>query len=398
MSVLIIGARKSGKTSFLNFLRASFPTRKGSDRSASESKAANASRGNRIFTHHYLETEIDGERVGLTLWDSPGLEKNVVDLQLPEISNFIQSKFEDTFSEEMKVVRAPGARDTHIHCVFFLLDPIRLDANLEAAQQPPSTEKSARRQSSPAHITGALDEDFDLQVLRTLKGKTSVVPVISKADTITTGHMAFLKMKVLESLRSTGLNPLESLSYDADDESDYVDGIIEESDEHDADEEKAGKNTDNQGSEDDRGTPGTSESETVPQDRQPIPTVPRRSSARRHTADSGAFSGELPADAPDLPFSVLSPDPPSLQPGNGPVGRRFPWGFADPHNPEHCDFTRLMESCFGEWRADLRKASKEVWYERWRTSRLKRQSMALGTNATGVETKKSNGMLRGALR
>ena len=315
------------------------------------------------------------------------------------MSNFIQSKFEDTFTEEMKVVRAPGARDTHIHCVFFLLDPIRLDANLQAAQQPPSAEKSARRHSSPAHIIGALDEDFDLQVLRTLKGKTSVVPIISKADTITTSHMAFLKTMVHQSLRKTGLNPLEALTFDVGEESEYVDGNLDEFDELDDDEENARKDTDYHGSEGGRGSPGTFESETVPQDQQPIPIVPRRSSAQGQRAESGVFFEELSTDAaPDLPFSILSPDPHSLEPGNGPVGRKFPWGFADPYNPEHCDITRLIESCFGEWRADLREASKEIWYERWRTSRLSRQSMAVGANGIGVEVKKSNGILKGSLR
>lgn len=172
---------------------------------AGEHEYPGAAKVNRNFVHHYLETEIEGERVGLTLWDSQGLEKNVVDLQLRDMSSFIQSKFEDTFSEETKVVRAPGMRDTHIHCVFFILDPLRLDANLQTAQEQKSMDPIARKGILPSRIVGALDEDFDLQVLRTLQGKTSVVPVISKADTITTGHMAYLKKMVHDSLKKAGL-------------------------------------------------------------------------------------------------------------------------------------------------------------------------------------------------
>src|SRR5215471_21206402 len=109
------------------------------------------------FTSHYLETEIDHERVGLTLWDSQGLDRNVVDLQLREITSFLESKFEETFNEEMKVIRAPGVRDTHIHCAFLILDPARLDANIAAAQ------KAAK--PSAVRVVGGLDEDLDLQVL-----------------------------------------------------------------------------------------------------------------------------------------------------------------------------------------------------------------------------------------
>ena len=76
---------------------------------------------------------MEGERVGLTLWDSVGLEKNIVDLQLREMTTFIESKFEETFAEEQKVMRSPGFRDTHIHCVFLVLDPLRLDANIAGA-------------------------------------------------------------------------------------------------------------------------------------------------------------------------------------------------------------------------------------------------------------------------
>jgi septin family protein len=366
------------------------------NRPAEENEPSAAAKTNKNFVHHYLETEIDGERVGLTLWDSQGLEKNVVDLQLRETSSFIESKFEDTFSEEMKVVRAPGVRDTHIHCVFFILDPVRLDANIQAGQQQTLVDKAARKHSTPARIVGALDEDFDLQIIRTLHGKTSVVPVISKADTITMAHMAFLKKMVHDSLKKTGLDPLEALSFDADEESEEEDNaIIDKFDEREEDEEIARKTTDSPDSEDARHSPHTSDSETVPQD-QPTPIVPRRSSQRHKRGESDGISEETTGDAPYLPYSILSPDSYSLDPDDGPVGRKFPWGFADPYNPEHCDFTKLKESCFGEWRAELREASKEIWYERWRTSRLNRQGM--GTNGVGVDAKKGNGILKGARR
>lgn len=38
----------------------------------------------------------------------------------------------------------------------------------------------------------------------------------------------------------------------------------------------------------------------------------------------------------------------------------------------HCDFVRLKDSVFTEWRSELREASRVIWYERWRTNRLNR--------------------------
>ena len=74
-------------------------------------------------------------------------------------------------------------------------------------------------------------------------------------------------------------------------------------------------------------------------------------------------------EAPLIPMSILSPDiyEPEI------IGRQFPWGFADPYNEDHCDFLRLKDAVFGDWRAELREASRERWYEGWRTSRLKQR-------------------------
>ncbi|CZR63953.1 probable septin aspE [Phialocephala subalpina] len=352
-NILIIGARSSGKTSFLNFLKTSLalPPKKRGNRptelvddifAPQNTKAGN-------FESHYLETEIDGERIGLTLWDSEGLEKNVVDLQLREMSSFLESKFEETFTEEMKVVRAPGVQDTHIHAAFLLLDPLRLDRNIAAAKSSASNGNSTNgKYNSAPRIIGGLDEDLDLQVLRTLQGKTTVVPVISKADTITTAHMTYLKKTVWDSLKKANLDPLEALGLD-DFESDSPinSSRIEEQDEDEDSDKDSEGNLPIQ-------TPEPSSSASPKSNRLSSGSV------RRHKVDDDT-------ELPYLPLSIISPD--IYEPGV--IGRKFPWGFADPMNAEHCDFTRLKEAVFSEWRGELREASRELWYEGWRTSRLK---------------------------
>lgn len=316
--------------------------------------------GQNNFTSQYIETEIDGERIGLTLWDSPGLEKGVVDLQLREMSTFLENKFEETFNEEMKVVRAPGIRDTHIHCVFLVLDPLHLDANVAAAQALSNGATNGLYAGGKApRIVGGLDEDLDLQVLRTLQGKTTVVPVISKADTITTAHMAFLKRTVWDSLKQANLDPLEALGLD-----DFEgEGNTDRLDERDEDAEMANKTA--QSNLDERSSsPVISDSE---------PNSPPKAKRPSHTSTLSSMSQTSPTnpEIPYLPLSIISPDIYDTTPGaGGKVGRKFPWGFADPYNVEHCDFLRLKEAVFSEWRGELREASRELWYEGWRTSRL----------------------------
>ncbi|KAK2673600.1 hypothetical protein RAB80_011143 [Fusarium oxysporum f. sp. vasinfectum] len=309
LNILVIGTRNSGKTSFLEFLKTALalPPKKRAKKGDDEvPQNRNTPSGN--FIPHYLETEIDGERVGLTIWDSEGLEKNVVDLQLREMSAFLESKFEETFAEEMKVVRSPGVQDTHIHATFLVLDPSRLDRNIASARNPAIN--GQQNGHLGARVLGSLDEDLDLQVLRTLQGKTTVIPVIAKADTITTKHMNVLKRSEF---------PLQ----------------------------------------------GHRESPAASPSSKRLST----SSIRRHKAQEEAKEKE--DEIPFLPLSIISPD--LYEPGV--IGRQFPWGFADPYNEEHCDFQRLKEAVFSEWRAELREASREQWYEGWRTNRLKQRDV-----------------------
>jgi hypothetical protein len=315
------------------------------------------------------------------LWDSQGLEKKFVDLQLREMSSFLESKFEETFTEEQKVVRAPGVRDTHIHCVFLILDPTRLNANLVSTRKARQTSAL----DEPARLIGALDEDLDVQVLRTLQGKTTVIPVISKADTITTTHMALLKKTVMHSLKQAKLDPLEALNVVDEDEED--DGSFDERDE-DAylDSSNVGegntseivdnlldRSTDDEEDEDYNGHDHNNNNNSTPPTSPPRPGGVNKDAVKAHRRSmSDALSPSGPEEVPFLPMSIISPD--SYEPGI--VGRRFPWGFADPYNQEHCDFLRLKDAVFSEWRGELREASREVWYEGWRTSRLRKRDRA----------------------
>lgn len=371
-SILIIGARNSGKTSFLNFLKNSLAlpakkrgTTRPSDLPDDVFGGQATQTGN--FIPHYIETEIDGERIGLTLWDSEGLDTTVVDLQLREMSSFLESKFEETFTEEMKVVRAPGVQDTHIHCAFLIIDPARLDKNIATGKErAASNQNGLNGKYAPTgpRLIGGLDEDLDLSVLKTLQGKTTVVPVISKADTITTAHMQHLKRTVWDSLRKANLDPLEALGLDDDSENVKDSNRIDEQDEDAEDSENSGNNSSGpdlpiQSHEPSSSSPPSSS----PHSHKRLSSGSIRQHKRQLSNDNITATDEVPY----LPLSIISPDiyEPSV------IGRKFPWGFADPYNIEHCDFVRLKDAVFSEWRGELREASRELWYEGWRTSRLK---------------------------
>ncbi|KAL1301573.1 hypothetical protein AAFC00_005808 [Neodothiora populina] len=376
-NILVAGASKSGKTSFIEFVKTSMalPEKK---RPKGQAAARHPVSSGSAFTPSYVETEIDGERVGLTLWDSKGLQKNIADLQLREITTFIEARFEETFAEEQKVVRSPGAKDTHIHCVLLILDPTRLDANVIRSA-------SSGEEHAPNTLANTMDEELDLQVMRALFGKTTVIPIISKADTLTAAHMKSLKHGVWASIQAAKLDPLEAMGLEDEEEEE------EDAEDHSS-EDASGSDKEAQspattkfteytseGSYDDSSivdslgsrrassTTNIKSSLDLDKDSKSGGRAPRRVlSPIPPTPTAGSFGSD---NEPYLPFSVLSPDPYTLPQS---LTRIFPWGEADPLNPLHCDFQRLKESVFGDWRGELRAASREKWYEGWRTSRLKR--------------------------
>lgn len=349
----------------------------------------------------------DGERIGLTLWDSEGLEKNVIDLQLREMTSFLESKFEETFDEENKVVRSPGVQDSHIHCVFMILDPLRLDTNLAAAHKTseaangPFVNGKSYVYSAASEIASGLDEDLDLPILRALQGKTTVVPVISKADTITVAHMQHLKQTVYDALKKAKVDSIDNVELDDDDGAEYL--SVEATmlapkhnskrlDERDEDYVLRRDSTtlappDNHG----RHSATTSHLDSASSDSGSSSPAPKhqRPPSLTHSRRASSIYSVPPAtpgadSLPFLPLSVISPD----MHDPGVIGRQFPWGFADPYNADHCDFGRLKEAVFKEWRGEMREASRELWYERWRTSRLN----AGVVNGRGAQERQQKGM------
>jgi septin family protein len=290
------------------------------------------------------------------------------------MSTFLEGKFEETFAEEMKVVRSPGVQDTHIHAAFLILDPARLDRNITAARAVPGLSHGGKRDIDLEHLVGGLDEDLDLQVMRTLQGKTTVIPVISKADTVTTAHMAFLKKTVWASLKKANFDPLEALGLDEEDESTPDSSRIDEGEELEDDEE-AVESDGERAKENRRPVPeGYGSGKTV-EEAGELPLQDRLSNAPKRRSNTSIreakpLNEEAADEMPFLPLSIISPD--LYEPGA--IDRKFPWGTANPYDPDHCDFTRLRDAVFTEWRSELRTASREQWYEGWRTSRLKHRN------------------------
>lgn len=362
-SILVVGTENCGKTSFIEFLRNALarPARFRPSSPSPPSTAMPQVAKDSTFVPQYVETELEGERIGLTLWDSKSLDKSIVDFQLREITGFIESKFQETFYEEQKVLRATGIRDTHIHAVFLILDPRRLDKNISISKS--NSTSQATDQFGKQSVVGGLDSRLDVDLLKSLQGKTTVIPIISKADTITTAHMAYLKRTVWGGLKKLKIDPLEALNLESDNESEYDTASSNAADDDDDQNENIFDDSKDSKPFNENTNGDAAKGATL---------EPASSSAPTH--DDIRFSTMSDnVDLPLFPLSIISPD---MLYDPGTIGRRFPWGFADPYNSEHCDFVRLKDNVFSDWRAELREAARLKFFEGWRTSRLKTRNFA----------------------
>jgi hypothetical protein len=180
--------------------------------------------------------------------------------------------------------------------------------------------------------------------------------------------MAYLKKAVWASLKQANIDPLEILTLE--DQEEYT----SESDNDDGETETS--KAEEAPADSEEGIIGQENTEDISAQENTHPKLPesplqRSESTRKSTVSQAAV--------PLLPFSVLSPDKYSLESETEPIGRKFPWGFADPYDPDHCDFQKLKDLVFSDWRSELREASRVIWYERWRTSRLNRHDAVTST-------------------
>jgi septin family protein len=138
---------------------------------------------------------------------------------------------------------------------------------------------------------------LDIHILARLSRITTVIPIISKADTCTTTRMNSLKSLIAQNIRQQNLR-LTSFLMEGD--------AYSEADSEEMDED----------------------------------------------GDNMDLGDDL-----TLPLSILSPDyteAPSEKKEELLHVRNYPWGHADALNPLHCDYVKLRELIFVDWRRELK--------------------------------------------
>ncbi|KAJ3216785.1 hypothetical protein HDU67_008962 [Dinochytrium kinnereticum] len=71
-----------------------------------------------------------------------------------------------------------------------------------------------------------------------------------------------------------------------------------------------------------------------------------------------------------IPFAIVGSDKEVEVNGKKIRGRKYPWGFIEVDNEEHCDFVKLRQMLIRTHMEELKEFTNEVLYENYRTSKL----------------------------
>ncbi|KAI7862311.1 Septin-type guanine nucleotide-binding (G) domain-containing protein [Spinellus fusiger] len=267
-----------------------------------------------------VDLELQGEKVVLTLIDTPGFKETyLADQHLHDLVSYIEHQFDLTLEEESKVKRNPKAVDTQVHACLYFIDPTKT----------------------------SLDED-DLKILTHLSRRVNVIPVVAKADTLTKAQRQRLKPMIMQSIYNTNIKiPFY--------------GLPEEDSDSDSEEDTKEDTTTGSSLEDFLGQfDYENEDEETRTLMDYIRMLPFTVIAYEDNPETGR------------PLAIK----------DTPLGRDYGWGTIDCLSEVFSDFSQLKSMLLITHRVYLKSSTLEDYYERYRTERLtmKRQTKLKSMN------------------
>lgn len=138
-----------------------------------------------------LEIEEQGVKLRLTIVDTPGFGDAVNNnCCWQPVTDYIESQFEQFFKDESGLNRR-NIQDNRVHCCLYFISPI-------------------------GHGLRPIDVEF----MKRLHDKVNIIPVISKADTLTPVEIQTLKRRVLEQIAANQIKIYEFPETDPDEDED----------------------------------------------------------------------------------------------------------------------------------------------------------------------------------
>lgn len=191
-SIMIIGESGSGRSTLINTLC-------GGNSIVPTSSTINQDPFNKKLTLRHENVELEdneGHKISLNIIDTPNFANSInCDEDFKIIVDFIRHQYDEVLLEESRVKRNPRFKDGRIHSLLYLINP----------------------------TSHGLSE-IDVQFLLHINNLVNIIPVIAKADSLTSQELKLNKKLILEDLNNYGINYYKFNEYEY--ESDYIDDEI----------------------------------------------------------------------------------------------------------------------------------------------------------------------------
>lgn len=191
-SIMIIGESGSGRSTLINTLC-------GGNSIVPTSLTATQDPFTKKLTLRHENVELEdneGHKISLNIIDTPNFANLInCDDNFKIIVDFIRHQFDEVLLEESRVKRNPRFKDGRIHVLIYMINP-----------------------------TGHGLSDIDVKFLQHVNNLVNIIPIISKADSLTPKELKLNKELILEDLNNYGINFYKFNEYDY--EQDYIDEEI----------------------------------------------------------------------------------------------------------------------------------------------------------------------------
>ncbi|CAF1027758.1 unnamed protein product [Adineta ricciae] len=131
-----------------------------------------------------------GVQLRLTIVDTPGFGDAVDNSNCWQpIIDYIDSKYEEYLNAESRVIRKSHITDNRVHCCLYFIQP-----------------------------TGHSLQPLDIEFMKRLHDRVNIIPVIAKADTLTSDELRLFKRSIMQDISNEKMKLYEFPECDDDDE------------------------------------------------------------------------------------------------------------------------------------------------------------------------------------
>ncbi|CAF4522449.1 unnamed protein product, partial [Rotaria sp. Silwood2] len=131
-----------------------------------------------------------GVQLRLTIVDTPGFGDAVDNSNCWQpIIDYIDSKYEEYLNAESRVIRKSHITDNRVHCCLYFITP-----------------------------TGHSLQALDIEFMKRLHDRVNIIPVIAKADTLTSEELRLFKKSIMQDITNEKMKLYEFPECDDDDE------------------------------------------------------------------------------------------------------------------------------------------------------------------------------------